>query len=1100
MKMTEELRASLEELNPKQREAVEAIDGPLLVVAGPGTGKTQILSLRAANILAKRDVAPDGILCLTFTDAGAEAMRKRLVSLIGREGYDIEVATFHSFASSLRSRFPECFGRTESAKVISDIRKKLILSDILKGLDVKDPMWSALNQGKPAKLGDALGFVDFFQRSGLTTDEFRRIQQQTRDSLAYMTDHSELLDLANAPLPRAQDKKETAIAAFEAEVERAVSMAPKELIEPVVSTTGIYVPYLLWLRDVVRATELIDEGGKSEGYQKLRDKLMKGTAAEGKSFKDADACDRACSLANIYDAYRRVLVEHDLYDFQDMITEAIEALVENPDLRHELQAQYRYIQVDEFQDTNGSQMRLVELLTEGLPKPNIMVVGDDDQAIMRFQGASVACIEQFIERYHPAKVVLLTNYRSTPAVVDLGKRIAEQIETRLGDSRTEKDLQANQKTSEQVGFTYRVYPSKDVEYYAMAEDIRRRIDEGFIRDCEKPEEAIAVIAAKHDSLRKLLPYLRHFNIPFSYKHTSNALEMETLQPLLAIMRFAAAYAQGSRALAESYLPQIVAAPELGLSSVTIVQLALDARQKHSWMQALRESGNERLTELHDSLVEWSAKAAAAPVRELIYEMAQKGLGYYRALRDENPLAAAEFNGGIRALIGFVEAEIMNSRPFDAAMRLPEVIAMLNGLGMFDITIDATIEVGRPDAVRLTTAHSSKGLEFDLVYLLDGDDQTWHKGGSHGNYLTKNLLTGTERDDADDVRRLLFVAITRAKRRLEIFGSDPVVVRELQELVNERAEEIGPEELDAIIEASWLERFALDTPELKSLLRAQPPRGLSATALNAFVRYEDGCPNSASFPVSRLLKLPSAPSINMEFGTQVHAFLQDYLAKKGQVGFSLDDLAARHRQEILWLDFDETDLEGYARRFDRIVKSFVPFLNDYAYGRMLSEYELKTLLDEVPLYGKADLILIDDESKTIEVVDFKTGMGHDSDEGSSDYERQLRFYKLLIESRPEFKGYQVIKCSDVFVEPERDTGDIHEPVVSEVADIDQDHLKQLIKAVWQRIIACDFDTSGFEESPEFQEAMAQNVTKSGAPRKNKDRRLFQEAYERWLINN
>ena len=237
---------------------------------------------------------------------------------------------------------------------------------------------------------------------------------------------------------------------------------------------------------------------------------------------------------------------------------------------------------------------------------------------------------------------------------------------------------------------------------------------------------------------------------------------------------------------------------------------------------------------------------------------------------------------------------------------------------------------------------------------------------------------------------------------------------------------------------------------------------------------------------------------MEFGTQVHAFLQEYLAHRDQEGFSIDELAARYRQEILWLDFDETDLASYARRFDRIVDAFVPYLNEYAYGRMLSEYELKTLLDDVPLYGKADLILVDDESKTIEVVDFKTGMKHDSDEGSPGYERQLQFYKLLVESKPEFDGYKVVKCSDVFVEPERDTDAIHEPVVSKVADMDQEHLKLLIKAVWRRIIEGDFDTSDFEGSDEYQAALAQNVTKNGTPRKNKDKKLFQQAYEQWLI--
>ena len=110
---------SLERLNPQQREAVEYIDGPLMVIAGPGTGKTQLLSLRAANILAQRDIQPQNILCLTYTEAGAEAMTKRLIELIGRDGYNIEVSTFHAFASGCRNKYPEYFREKSRTTLIS---------------------------------------------------------------------------------------------------------------------------------------------------------------------------------------------------------------------------------------------------------------------------------------------------------------------------------------------------------------------------------------------------------------------------------------------------------------------------------------------------------------------------------------------------------------------------------------------------------------------------------------------------------------------------------------------------------------------------------------------------------------------------------------------------------------------------------------------------------------------------------------------------------------------------------------------------------------------------------------------------------------------
>lgn len=117
MGVSEHLQAAFGKLNAEQREAVECLDGPLLVIAGPGTGKTQLLSLRAANILAKRDVTPGNLLCLTYTDAGAEAMRKRLIELVGRDAYGIQVSTFHGFASSVRSSYPDYFARPASSRL-----------------------------------------------------------------------------------------------------------------------------------------------------------------------------------------------------------------------------------------------------------------------------------------------------------------------------------------------------------------------------------------------------------------------------------------------------------------------------------------------------------------------------------------------------------------------------------------------------------------------------------------------------------------------------------------------------------------------------------------------------------------------------------------------------------------------------------------------------------------------------------------------------------------------------------------------------------------------------------------------------------------------
>lgn len=248
MNMTPELIASLDRLNPEQREAVECLDGPLLVIAGPGTGKTQLLSLRAANILTKRDTAPRNILCLTYTEAGAEAMRKRLIELIGRDAYGIEVSTFHGFASSVRSRYPEYFTRPSTDTLVTSLHQQEIFDRLLKSLPFGSPLGGGSPDMPAPNIGKMIGFVSKIKRSGLDYDTLSAIAQQNIDAAAWLTEHSELLTLvcgrASATLAEH----------FEEEVERACAMAPTSLTRPIDCPAGTYVPYILELRDTVRRT------------------------------------------------------------------------------------------------------------------------------------------------------------------------------------------------------------------------------------------------------------------------------------------------------------------------------------------------------------------------------------------------------------------------------------------------------------------------------------------------------------------------------------------------------------------------------------------------------------------------------------------------------------------------------------------------------------------------------------------------------------------------------------------------------------------------------------------------------------------------------
>lgn len=1122
------LEAQLHRLNPEQRQAAETLDGPLMVIAGPGTGKTQLLSVRAANILAKRDVTPQNILCLTYTEAGAEAMRRRLVELIGRPGYDIEVSTFHSFSQRLRGTYPEYFDVSARVRPASDLERARLLNSILRALNPKSPLYSGKFENVSGNLGDVTSAIDNLKRMGITPSELRAIARQNADAVAYLQQPGQVVErYFQAKVPSAKDAKQDFVHDFEAAVDRLSQLAPKELTKNIVGAPGIYQPYLLWFADCVREAELLDANGNTGPFAKLRDALcmkQRVGAATVRVLKAGAQAQRALALADVYERYLARLGELELIDYQDMINLAVTALREHPEFAAELQERYRYLQVDEFQDTNGSQMRLIQLICPpagdaagarpdsaargaswppagetgpGSASPNVMVVGDDDQAIMRFQGASVEGIRQFSEVYRPVSVVLTTNYRSTPALVELGQEVVAQVENRL-ISGEGKRIVAHRTEDEQDAFPIRRYMDASSQYDAVARSIRARIDEGFLESAAKPGEAIAVIAAKHRNLKDLIPYLKAHGVPFSYKVRTQVSQMESMQALLALLRCVSALAQGDVARAEAELPEIVASPELGLAREESVAFAIEARTSRTgWLAALGKAKNPKLRALAEDLVTWAAEAPSAPVRQLFHRIAERSIEHYESVNAPDPLARAEFQSGIRALLKAVTDELDGAARTKTALRLPEVMDTFDAMCDFDVQIDASVALGQPDAVTLTTAHGSKGLEFDLVYVIDADDGTWHGRRPARSPLPSNILTGTDPDD-DDQARLLFVAITRARRLLWTSSAKGESVRELQGITDLEECEVDPSDLPNIIEVDWRGGYELATPELAALVPAPlAPRHLSASSLNSFVDYEKGCANSSAFPMKRIFHVPDDPSESLEFGTLVHAFLQDYVTQVRGKGKALDGLVERYGEDVRWLDFPAEDVKTLEDRFERIAQSFVPALAarlDEASAhdlRVFSEANVNAVTPGgVPLFGKCDLLLVNDAQRTIEVIDYKTGSP--KNRLTMDYERQLLFYMVLVENSPDFAGYTVVQASDVPVEPRNRTeGELGATLVKARDDEELEQLNALIAAVWKRVGEGRFTTSEFEELPEVQRLWRE--------RPRGYRKKLQELYEAWLID-
>ncbi|MDD3303222.1 MAG: UvrD-helicase domain-containing protein, partial [Candidatus Gracilibacteria bacterium] len=324
-------------LNDSQKEAVDHIEGPAMVIAGPGTGKTQVLGARTANLILKAGVSAENILITTFTESGVVAIKERLLKFIGTDALKVYISTIHSLASDVIKSFPEKFEFEKTSSLIDDVDSLEILSEILERL------------------------VDEKKLEYLCTNY---------DKLFYLSD-----------------------------IKRAIGNLKQE---------GVSVEKLEVLTDKEKVyyDNLLEE--------KRANKRIKSIEKYEKEY--ATTLGKMRELALVYREYGKTLKEKSYYDFSDMINFVLEKFKVDEDLRYYYAEKFQHIMLDEYQDTNNAQNQIIDLILSVSPEkdtPNIMVVGDDDQSIYRFQGANIENMLDFSNKYKKTKfIVLEKNYRS----------------------------------------------------------------------------------------------------------------------------------------------------------------------------------------------------------------------------------------------------------------------------------------------------------------------------------------------------------------------------------------------------------------------------------------------------------------------------------------------------------------------------------------------------------------------------------------------------------------------------------------------------------------------------------------------------------------
>jgi len=1016
--MKQNISKFLQNLNSQQKDAVESIEGPILVVAGPGTGKTQVLALRIANILQKTDTKASNILCLTFTESGVGAMRQRLIDMIGNEAYYIRIHTFHSFCNEVIQTFPEKFAFAKELIQLDDLNKLKLIREIIEEFDKrKDDIKLELIPfyDKYYYQSDILSSIQTLKREGVSSDKLKMLSQENLDAL--------------------ENNKE------------------------VNKRTG--KPKAEW----------------STNYKSEQKNL---------------------ELAKIYTEYNNNLLEKGFYDYEDMILFVIREFGQDDELLSYYQEKFLFILVDEYQDTNGAQNELLKLLGNFDPSPNIFAVGDDDQAIYRFQGANVENLLFFEKQFLNVKTIpIVTNYRSSQLILDLSSNFIEHNKARLTNLLTNlnKKLKAGIAIPNNKAQIFN-FSTSEVESNFLVEKIKQLHINGVAYS------DIAVFYRKHSDSENIVEDLLNADIPLKLAIGKNSLTERIIQQFLNLIRVIN-FTDKNR---DFLLFQVLFYDFINLSRLDIFKLTrLSNDLKTSIFDLMNDKeklleGNiieiDKIYDFAKKIVNWKALSANYSLVQFVQKVAIES--NYIDYIFKKP-ANIEYINSINSFYSYVKELNRQNKKIILAEFLKDIdLLELNKLSISE----KELEINK-DGVNLMTAHKAKGLEYKHVFIVKFYNGNW--GGRsrrevlklpHELFnLTKNeeLNKKLEVDEIEDERRLLFVALTRAKENIYITYakeypsgnstkqvSASIFLNELnQDLIEfpdtDIYESFEEKHIQNILTFKITSPYSIKEKDYLKFVLSK--FRLSATSLNEYIE----CP--LKFKFNKLLKVPKEKEKSMLLGTAIHATLENYFRhfKIGEdkdinyVYFVFEKFLER---ELLGPeDFNPTLVEGkklLLNYFNHYKNSFsVPVEIEYGFYDRNLILEMPEI-EPIPLVGKLDKIeWVNKATNQIRIVDYKTispkstnaikGLTKNS---TASIYRQLTFYKLLTECdnffRPNVNSgkYQVEEVEVDFLKP--NPRGIFKKEKFFITNDEVDDLKLKIADVMKRIRNLEF--SGSEEYP------------------------------------
>lgn len=1005
-----------EKLNDEQKAAVNRIEGPVLVNAGPGTGKTQILASRIGKILLETDAAPHNILCLTYTEAATIAMRNRLVKIIGPTAHQIHIHTFHGFCNKVIQENLSIFGGYRQLEPVTDLETV----DIFRKLIDKLPNDSVLKRFKGDRYYEKKRMKNLFElmkKENLSTEE--------------------LIAIVDRDLKEARES------------DRFIAKR-KTTAKGVTYEKGDFRDD--WFREYERKFE-----------------LLKAAALE-------------------YKNYQNLMLEHERYDYHDMILWVLEEFEKNDVLLSQYQERYQYFLVDEYQDTNGAQNAILSRLIDYWDSPNVFVVGDDDQAIYKFQGASIDNLVKFKNDYQPDIIVLNKNYRSNQRVLDAAHRLIELNLRRLvnEDEQLTKELIAAGDHKKDQTIPKVLQFRKISDEYAY---IAHTIADLWEKDPEKLKDT-AVIYRKHRQIEDLVNILEKKNIPYNVRRRINILELPFIKNIINILT----YLKDEYALFNSSsvkLFEIMHYPYFDIPALDVARISYYCARHRgeeekpklrevigdkTILDSLGLEKAENVLALSGLLEDWIGSIPSTTVQILFGEILNEGGILSHIMK--KPDRAWHLQ-----LIGSFFDFIKNETAKKADTSLADILSMFDKMKENTIELPVNKTISSENGINFITAHSAKGLEFRSVYMIGCTKNIWDKSGSSNmhSYKYPEGINSSDEIDTEDERRLFFVSMTRAKTELYIsFASQTEEGKDLgaSQFVDELVAGEGVEKKEMTVPEDDLVSYYHDIfrkTETRVPLIEKPlidewikDYRLSVTHLNKYL----SCP--ISFYFESVLRVPSARNAYTGYGSAMHyalyEFLMQYKTKglkdKAHLIYFFTESMNKHRSHFTVEEFDsylDLGIMNLEKLYDDRIGEWVA-LPDFALEEELSHAEA----DGVPIKGFLDKVEI--RKPYVHVVDYKTGKAKngkaklrppsDKNPDGGDYWRQLVFYKILLES--DKKHNWIMQSAEIdFIEPDKDTGEFtREKLI--VSEDDMQFVKNQIRQVYDRIKAYDFDKGCGEE--------------------------------------